>query len=234
MKILILSLISFISFRVHAQTSCSIEGAVRCMCSHSMTVTCDNGQKGFIGNDEKITSVTVRVTDDAGISRLIKLNNPPGGAREYYAADSNDWVRSELKNRGIAYREASAVSFTTPKEPSLFSDSGGRNPLSASAYSTVKDGLDCTAASEPMVIKGTGPTCNTQKVCYMRVKCAEYFAGKFIRNHGETDAVCKASGDGACPSATNCANDPDVAMEKATFARASGSSGSSNTGRGTR
>ena len=233
MRFLFALIIGGFALHANAQTNCTIKGAVRCNCSHSMIVSCDNGQEGFISNQEKVTSVTVRVTDDAGVSKSIKLNNPPGGARDYYAASYSDWVKAELVKNGIRFKDIFGQSFTTANAPTLYDDSDGQSPLSGGGSSgAVKDGLDCSAASEPMVIKGLSPSCSGQKVCHMRVRCSEYAGGRVVRNLGEADAVCKSSGNGVCPSATSCANDPDVTMEKGTFARGTQGAGNRATGAG--
>jgi len=53
------------------------------------------------------------------------------------------------------------------------------------------DGLNCFGISEPMIITGNGgPSCSSQKICYMRVRCTEYSEGRVVNNHGDTDAVC--------------------------------------------
>jgi hypothetical protein len=196
--------------------SCIIEGAVKCQCTHAMTVNCDNGSKGFIDNNEKIASVTVRVVDSAGVSRSVRLNNPPGGVMEYYTPAYSEWVKTELNKKRVIYKEIAGESFTVMTAPQLFVDSRGTRPVNGAGVVTPLNGLECAALSEPKLIRGVGPNCSGQKTCLMTVRCRMLRAGTLVGNLGDTDAVCK-SVNGACPSATVCANDKDVTWDIAAW-----------------
>jgi hypothetical protein len=193
-------------------STCKIEAVAKCICKYSMKVSCDNGQIGYIANDEKLTSVTLRLIDESGASKNIKLSNPPGGVREYYGAQYNNWVKLELEKKGMNYKDIFVDSFTTASKTELFADINGEVPL-LGISEKIKEGLDCSIISDPFLIIG-GPSCGNQKICLMKVKCSEYKNGVVVKNTGETDAVCKAI-NGTCPSATFCVNDEDVRMERA-------------------
>lgn len=210
-----------------AQTSCKIEDTVRCLCTHSMSVSCDNGTRGHISNNEKVASITVRVIDNSGGSQLVTLNNPPGGVMDLYAANYNDWVKAQLSAKGIRFVDAIGESFTTTNAPALFADPDGKNPIStqSSSSSSLVEGLNCTATFSPTVIKVAGANCNGKNICHFRARCTEVKAGRVVENLGEFDLACKTLADGTCPQATQCAKDSEVTLEQGTWAPTSGQAG---------
>lgn len=207
-----------------ADVACELKSATRCLCSHSLRVSCPTNE-GYIDNKTPITKLTLRVIDDLGGSKEITLANPPGTVREYYAAEYSDWVKAQLKASGVqSYKQVSMIGFSTKAEPNLFEDSQGKTPAEKEAASnqvssrkskptasttSQPDGIQCSPLSEPLVIK-SAKVCGTKSLCYLKVSCNKIKGGQIVEAFGETDAACEVLSNQKCPSATACANDPSV------------------------
>lgn len=190
-----------------ADLSCSLQGAVRCLCAASLMADCGSGFSGYIANEEKPNSIVVSVYDKAsGKKQDVVMSNPPEGIRSYYAGiDRDPWITRQLGDKGITITSNTQLDVTSAKFPdslTLYSDpnkKGAKSKTQAAAESKYQ--YSCFYASQPSLVKSQ--SCN-DTVCAGSAKCWE--KGQYI---GQTGLGCKAKGS-ACPSASACAADKAV------------------------
>lgn len=211
-KVYISIFILFVSLRsLGASISCKLKDAVKCLCPASLTVDCGKGFTGFIANDEKPQSIVVSVYDkEKGTTKEVTLENPPEGIRSYYAGiDSDAWITRQLGDKGITITSNTQLNVTSAKFPeslTLYEDHskiGPKNKNQVVAPSKFK--YLCYYTKEPSLIKDD--SCHNS-VCSGSVNCWEQ-----DKSIGETTVACKPVGN-ACPSASACADDNDVKVNK--------------------
>ena len=94
LKILLFTVIGTIftgSFTHGKTVSCHNTLTSKCLCDASMILDCGH-LLGAVRNETKLDHLKLAITSRTGQVRFVTLQNPPGGIRDYYAIERNDWV----------------------------------------------------------------------------------------------------------------------------------------------
>jgi len=213
MNLLIFVFSSLLGFSVLADnngTNCTIQSAVRCPCDASMIVSCGK-KNGYVKNDAKVKSLKVIVTDASGLTREMYLDNPPGGARDFYAADYNQWLREKVKPKSGERMTIAENGLVLDSSSLLYDDPDAKESIGPLTDSSIENSEPCVFVDEEPIVFSSPDACSS-KMCSVKVKC-NYSTPKkeFISN-----AVCPANKDGSCPTATECAEDNKILFSKPT------------------
>lgn len=193
-----------------ANTSCSVEGTATCAsCKAPTKLACDNGQSGHIEKTDKVSSLTVKVVQADGSSKLIKLEKPPGVIDDYKSALNSSWIRTQLNQKGIGFADVYLDSVSTEDPPVLYSDMYANLRVAPTEKSVLQGGFSCTQKGPPVLIKAQ--FCSGL-MCYMMADCSMLVAG-VKKPIGENALFCRPVNGNQCPTATACANDQEITSE---------------------
>lgn len=211
--------------------TCASKGAVRCPCPASMLVSCPgyDGSK-YIGNDQKIKSVTIRVKLKTGETKSVVIENPKDGIRSYYAAQYNEEAKEAARKAGIKEGDVDFMSldtFVADSDITLYEDAGpsfggGLDNVPVARRSGTSSGEKCIYESKPALVTAKG--CGAQKICVGLIKCNDGMKG-------QVGCLAKGAAGTECPSADACVADPDVVFGEPSKVQVGGgpkSSGSSS------
>lgn len=215
------SLIINIAQAATPNSQCVIESVVKCICSASMSVTCNGNAgtikgSGHVKNKEPVKGAVLKLRDkNSGTIRELTVKEDDVKdlfARDFYNIDSNVEFRQKLN---VKDREEIIVD-TLELDPTvkLYEDADGINEIKHS--STASAFSSCSYVDSPPSIINMGLSCHGKKVCVGRIKC---------QGIGEGLGACPVKLDGSCPTASECAADQQIQMDedpgKAEFIKAS-------------
>ena len=193
---------------------CEIRTVARCpFCVASAHIRCRNGNDGYVRNNTRVAQLRVVITSRNGNQRTVTLENPPGGIRDYYPIESNDWVATQL-GRNLRWGDEIEIANNGIKindNTILYSDvnarsqtgTAGRSSSNSSASSN--EYYECSYLRDPGII--SIHTCQ-DKLCVGNLTC------NHINGTIRSMVSCPAINETTCPTATICANDSLVTWNK--------------------
>lgn len=199
---------------------CQIVAQARCICNAPYSVSCENGASGLMSSSSKVTGVTVSVLTSSGMPLEFSFDDIEGAVRDVYPARYSDVIKEKLRSVGVKTpldwdslqitQDGLNIVDNTP----LYDDHRGE-----SQKGTIKelggDGSSqsdtaCEYLEKPQAIDSS--TCSG-KICQARALCNLAKLG-YQGGIVDTDVICKARVNGSCPTATECAMDPDIYSEE--------------------
>jgi hypothetical protein len=227
-SLFILSL-SLSAFSKTDGVKCNILISAKCMCDASMTVKCGDKQ-GNIKDDTKVIKLKILVTNSDGMTREVILENPPGGAKDYFSLN-NEWLREKVdlkKGETMAIAENGLI---IDSATILYEDEYAKKELGTISEAPSSSEYCSTSENEQPMLLTYLKGCGNNKLCAMRVKCElpkeiqkKYGYPAFV----DEEAVCPVNENGSCPSPTECALDQRVVFLKESEKPISGSGNSSS------
>ncbi len=218
--------LSLMSFSAFSQVQCSIGSVVRCPCPASMSVTCPNGVSGWVDNQTPAKAVTLKYTNAQGAEVTVTLENPEGSARDLYAPNYSEWVKSKLPQGASNIR---SQSFVFDNAVGLYEEPGSVGQPLGRASKTVSGNPPTNAAGqeEPaclylsnsqdlknyLSVKGEQCSRAPMKVCFAEVRCSrEFKVSGQTHGAGSYNVYCKADQSSQrCPSdPLDCMMDPSI------------------------
>lgn len=205
MKILLIalySLFALVDLYAESTVECDNVAMMRCMCDAPMIINC-SGLEGNVKADAPLKYVRITVKSKNGQTKEVTLQNPPGGIRNYYAAQTNEWVISQLKN--LKFGDDVTVStngYGLGAETPLYSDTSAKNVIGTVSSKALVNEEQCKYVDEVPLVASYG-SCSG-KICSAKISC-NFPDGNFTGS-----ALCPANTDGSCPSATDCALDDKI------------------------
>lgn len=184
--------------------SCEINGAVRCMCPASITVTCQNNgsetkTSGYMRNEENLQKALFVITNSSTFQKrniwLSERDLKNITARDLYGVNYNQEIRKLVNAKDG--EEVSTKYFILSSDTKLYEDANARTEKVEGSNQ------ECSYVDElPNIIDSCG-----KQICIAKVQCSDFNGSKF-----KGTSACLAI-NGSCPSASACVDDQSVILK---------------------
>jgi hypothetical protein len=209
MKFLMFSLFILLMNLLHAadQKTCSVQGAVRCLCKASMTIDCGNDGRGFVINNEKVLGAKLVINNKlTGKMREVKLTENQIGhitARELYVPNYSEEIRKLVSAN--PNEEINTDTITLDSKAKLYTDSNATYEIPQNSASEMNN---CSFVDDVPAVATYRGACGNKKICVARIQCiSEQNGGPSV-----SIAACPAINDN-CPTADQCAQDQEIILQ---------------------